>query len=239
MGADRARLAPELRPPPATDDLLSRLEVTLQAGFAMGMLSEYTVVVEGTTDRDYLLRAAALVHANDEKDLLAVDGPNGVTLISILSPGSPGHPERGGVPQMVRLARELQPYVFTLDMFSGILFVFDHDDAGLEGQVKIQEYGYRSNVNSMTLEPKQHPNACGKKQVVIEDLLSLDIQKEFFERHPAWCSAEYENGDLVRFEWRNPSKAALRDFACRWGRQEDFIEIIRLLDRVRLTFGAP
>src|SRR5712691_642026 len=99
---------------------------------------------------------------------------------------------------MVRLARMLQPYIFTLDMFNGLLFVFDHDEAGLQAQVEIARYGFRKDDHSITLDPRIHRGACGIKQVVIEDFLSLRIQEAYFDAAPATCSVDYIVGKRTR-----------------------------------------
>jgi hypothetical protein len=138
---------------------------------------------------------------------------------------------------MVRLAEVLQPFVFTLEMFRGVLFVFDHDDAGLEAVPQVQEYGFRQGNNIITLDPKKHPQACAAKQVCIEDLLSLDIQKRFFEEGTATCSIDYEDGVLRRFRWGHSSKAGLRDFVVEHAVLDDMTEVVGLVTRIRCALG--
>jgi hypothetical protein len=124
-------------------------------------------------------------------------------------------------------------------MFAGILFVLDHDTEGIKAQQEIHGYGFKPDINSITLNPRNHPESCAKNQVVIEDLLSLNIQQDFFDAGAATCSVEYENGRLVRYKWGTLSKPALRDFACGNGGLDDFRGIVGVLRRVRSVFGLP
>ena len=140
---------------------------------------------------------------------------------------------------MVRLAEQLRSYVFTLELFSGMVFLFDHDDEGLRARDQIADYGYRKDVNSLTLDPKHHPRACAKKQVTIEDLLSLAVQERFFNVGGAWCRADYEGGTLIRYVWGHQSKPLLRDFVKQHATWEDLREIARILARMRSVFGLP
>jgi len=235
--------APPAREIASPDTLRMKLESLLQSKFCLKMLPAFTVVVEGTTDRDYLIKSCQLCKERFGEDLLAIPATLSAQeppQMHVVAPGKPGNPNRGGIPQMVRLAEAIQSYVFTLEMFRGLVFVFDHDDAGIkDGQNTIIQYGFKPDQHSITLDPKYHVNTSAKKQITIEDLLSLEIQKKFFERGNCWCSADYEAGRLVRYKWGHNSKSALRDYACQFGRWEDFIEVARILKRIRTIFGLP
>lgn len=242
---DRQRLAeraPQPRMMTSSEELCAKLEEILESQFCLSMLPEFTVVVEGTTDRDYLLAAAKKARDRFGEDLLAVTSPakaNAASEIRVCTPGKPGDADRGGVPQMVRLAQALRPFVFTLEMFSGVVFVFDHDDAGMQAQKDLAKVGFRTGQNSITLSAKDHPGACATKQIVIEDLLSLDIQERYFAQGSPWCSAIYEDGKLVRYVWKHQSKALLRDYVCEAAEWRDLREVGRILARIRSIFGMP
>jgi len=140
---------------------------------------------------------------------------------------------------MVRLAEMLKPYVFTIRAFEGLVFVFDHDDEGQRAANQMQVEGYNRDVNIATLDPRQHPNACAKKQVCIEDLLSLDIQRRFFESTSTTCSVDYVDGKQRRFHWSHSSKPELRDFVVENACLEDVREVIQLVKRIRDALGLP
>jgi hypothetical protein len=233
----------EHTPPPrrirSEQELLSDLAATLTNDFSLQMLSEYVIVTEGRTDVDYLKSASIAAKATFGQDLLEIpDGlaGDGSTRFQICTPGKPNDSKRGGVPQMVRLAESLKPYVFTLDILRGLVFIFDHDAAGHEAATIVRNKGYK---NVLTLDPKAHPNACSKKQVVIEDLLSLSAQKAFFDQGNAWCSITFEDGAIVAFDWHFKSKDRLRDYVCARNSCDELVEIVRLLMRVRESIGLP
>jgi hypothetical protein len=232
--------APVMRPMRTPAELQYDLLQILREQFNIPTLPpEITLVVEGWTDVSYLQRAAELYLQQYGVDLLEV--PSGVASdgsqkIHVCTPGTPDSPVRGGIPQVVRLAEELRSFVFRMDMFRGLVFVFDHDAAGIDAANFVRKMGY---TRVLTLDPKSHVNSCAKKQVVVEDLLSLDLQNAFFQTGNAWCSADYEEGRIVRFDWHFKSKDKLRDFACTKGTSGDFSEIIRILLRVREVLGMP
>jgi hypothetical protein len=237
-----AQQAPVPPPMPSVEGLLQKLRQTLSGDFCLDMLPKFSVIVEGWTDHDYLIRAAELTKQKTGEDLLAVPEQlcqQGPAQIGIRTPGKPGDPTRGGTPQMVRLAEQLQFYVFTMELFAGMVFLFDHDDAGLEAREKIAGYGFRKDVNSLTLDPRHHPHACAKKQVTIEDLLSLDVQQRFFDSGSAWCRADYEDGKLIRYVWGHQSKPFLRDFVKQHATWGDIREVARILARIRRIWGLP
>lgn len=93
-----------------------------------------------STDSDYLHRANELAHERFGEDLLLVptQSPSRTpSRIAIRTPGLPDAPHRGGTPQMIRRAGELKFYVFQLELFRGLVFVFDHDDEGLRARDQI------------------------------------------------------------------------------------------------------
>lgn len=245
--AHKAQLAPNARRLPSADDLLLRLQRVLDEKYCLEPLPEFTIVVEGKTDRDYLVQAAQLARDEHGEELLAVPAhlSESATEIAVVTPlhaesrNAADGRERGGIPQVVRLADDLRSYVFTLEVFRGLLFVFDHDKAGFEAQEKMREFGYRPGQHSITLDPKEHVGSCAKKQVVIEDLLSLRVQKKFFDCGHAWCSVDYEEGRIVRFQWGHESKHLLRDYVCKHATWADLREVGRVLARARAVFGFP
>jgi hypothetical protein len=233
----RAQHAPPSRPLPGVGELQAKLSAVLTS-FSLTLLNPFSVIVEGTTDVDYLYRAAELHLSSTGVDLLLV--PEGLAVeagerIGIYTPGKPGAPNRGGVPQVTRLARELAPFYFMLEAFAGLQFVFDHDDAGVDALQQIEKWGYKPEIHGFSLDPKNHP-ACGEKQVVIEDLLSLKIQEQFFALGTAWCSVDYEAGRLSRFHWGFRSKPELRNFVCTEGGVEDLGGVTSILKRIRERF---
>lgn len=240
--AKLAQLAPTALELPSSEALLIELENQLRDGFSLQMLPKFSVIVEGWTDVHYLGLAVDLFQQAMGVDLLEIpnqiSGINGAR-IGVVTPGSPGNPIRGGTPQMVRVAGVLKPYVFMLRAFQGLMFIFDHDEAGLEAATQLANIGFARQVNIMTLDPKEHPTACAKKQVCIEDLLSLDIQRRYFESTAATCSLDYSEGLLKRIQWGHASKPGLRDFVLQNAILEDVHEMVQLLLRVRRAFALP
>src|SRR5688572_28894555 len=109
-----ARGAPAPRPVLSAADLTSKLEVVLREQFSLGLPPEFAIVVEGTTDRDYVLRSVEIVKERFSVDLLCV--PAELTCskdarIAVITPGRPNDPTRGGTPHMVRLAEVFSSYV--------------------------------------------------------------------------------------------------------------------------------
>lgn len=239
MRSKRATSAPGVPKFPSRTEVSAKLGNMLQDQFSLSMLYPFTLIVEGTTDRDYLFHAAAVAYRASGQDLLEVPvnlRAGGADRMLICTPGQPGVHYRGGTPQMIRLARELAPFVFTLEMFTGIVFLFDHDDEGIRASNDVRKYGYVDS-SVLTLDPKEHPGACSDKQVVVEDLLTLDIQTRYFERGEAWCSVDYQAGRLVRYRWRHQSKSGLRDYVKNSANEADIAEMIAVLQRVRAAFG--
>jgi hypothetical protein len=200
---------------------------------------EYVILFEGWTDVSYAQVAIKKHKEESGIDLLTAGTVEQQSTIFLGTPGENGNPARGGTKQMVRLARELQPFVFTFPFVKGIAFVFDHDEAGLEAdnQVTAKECGYQKKKHTFTLDPKLHPNSCAEKQVCVEDLLSLQIQHQFFEQGDAYCEATYFAGKVVRYRWATQSKDRLRDFVVQNASQHDLHEIFQLIKRVRYAWG--
>ncbi|MHB1557912.1 MAG: hypothetical protein ACYC61_10560 [Isosphaeraceae bacterium] len=240
MARKIAGYAPTPPRPKTAIELAEELRHVLREQFCLDPIPDYSIFVEGWTDRNYIERAAELSLQHEGEDLLAVPGsPLPTDRLAVLTPGKPGNPGRGGVPQLVRLASELQFYVFHLGMHA-VCFVFDHDDAGIRAQQDIRQYGYEPDLSSLTLNPRHHPGSCAQKQVVVEDLLSIDLQRRFFDScHDKSCKVTYEGGALRRFEWGDRTKGRLQEFACREGSWDDFQEIARILRRARMVFGLP
>jgi len=202
----------------------------------------YLLIVEGTTDVAYLERAAARVRDECDVDLLALDDPDGrfsaITICTPLNPLADGN--RGGTPQMIRLADDLHQHVMFFETVRPVCFVLDHDTEGRAAAKTIRErHKYTSDfARPITLDPKDHKNAChfcgkGERAIVVEDLLSLDIQKTFFQSGLRYCDVSYEAGKIVRFDWREPSKSELCEFVVTEASAEDFREVARILVRVR------
>lgn len=241
MTGRTASLAPHPKPLRTVEQMLGSVNEQLREQFGLDPLSLYSIVVEGETDVQYLVHAAALFQAETGVDLLEAVCPDGaVTRISVVSPGTPSNPHQGGVPQMARLAEAIQPACFQYDAYYGVVFLFDHDTAGLQaGRDKLTQLGYVPDRHTLTLDPRQHPGACASKQVVIEDLLSLEIQHAFFSAGRPWCAAHFEDGKLRRYEWRRESKSELVEFVRTHAAVTDLTELVRVLQRVREVWGLP
>ncbi len=227
---------------PSPEQQRAKLEQLLLEQFQLEPLPSFSIIVEGRTDEAYVLRAVQLYRERHNFDLLEVPPVATRTTgerILICTPGTPGAPRRGGTAQMVRLAEALRTYVFTLEIYSGLVFVFDHDEEGRRAQEQLNKSGYQLGRNTITLDPAEHPKACAAQQVTIEDLLSLSIQVKFFELGRAWCTAEYEEGVLRRFRWGYQSKPDLCEFVCRNSSLDDLEEVSRVVLRARKIFGLP
>lgn len=233
-----AKLAPAPRAPRSVAEVRAEFDRELKDEFCLDPLPAFAIMVEGKTDVLYLHRAAQLAADEDLLGIPAHLAPDG-DRIAILTPGSPVNCSRGGVDRVVELARVIHPYMFKFGLIQGVALVFDYDDAGRGGLRRVEELGYVAGQGSYSLDPTNHPGACGRQNIVIEDLLSLGLQRRFFDFGGAWCSAVFQAGEITRFVWDSPSKGRLCDFACREGEAEDFREVIRLLRRIRKGFGFP
>lgn len=240
MVTHAASLAPYPKPLKSVETLLAELAVHLGEAFCLEPLPLYTIVVEGWTDVKYLRRAAELVCKHTGFDPLSVDLADGRQIeVGIVTRGQKGDPARGGVKQIVRLAEAIKSACFEYEAYYGIALVFDHDEAGLEGSQQVVGFGFKAGRYSLTLDPKRHPGSSAKKQVVIEDLLSLRIQSAYFDQGTASCSVTYREGKIQRYQWESPSKGLLQEFVCNNADVRDMVEIIRLLARVRKMWGLP
>lgn len=236
-------------PPPrrlgSAEEHLPALATILADEFMVPPLAKYNVYVEGATDVAYLECAARLAAEEVDENLLEVptntDDGSLDNRIQICSPSDPNDPEhRGGVKMLSRLGRELSSWLRRLDRELFVMFVFDHDQAGLAGLVKLRKDGIKSDSQAISLVASKHPTACGRKNIVIEDLLSLRIQKAFFDQNSDCCVwVRHVNGEVVRFSWEHPTKDALCEYVQRQATWEDVLEVGRVLGRVRGCWGLP
>lgn len=235
-----AALAPRPRGMKSVEEIVQELNLSLSQQFCLEPLSHYTVVTEGWTDVAYLKLAARLASESTGVDLLCVDYDDETRgQIDVVTPGIRGNPARGGVPQVVRLAEAIAGACFVYGAYAGVALLFDHDDAGVRAMQEVQGYGFRHGKHSLTLDPQRHPSTKAKKQVVIEDLLSLDIQTRFFQQGIATCSVSYDRGDLTRYVWGFESKRALQEYVESHAKWLDVVEVTRVLVRVREMWGLP
>ncbi|MEN6578531.1 MAG: hypothetical protein ABFD90_19455 [Phycisphaerales bacterium] len=234
-----------LRPPPSLEAKNASVPLVadlLKRNHRLEVPTSYLVIVEGTTDVHYLKKAAELAKAVSGVDLLDLgpSAPDGVSNITVCTPINPEDPAglRGGLPQIERLATDLRSFIIEYELPSPICFMLDHDRDGVDVARRLRDRGFNMDrARSETLEPQQHPLACpsgrGETEVVIEDLLSMRIQKEFFGATPAWCDVSYRNGEVVRCVWQKESKADLCAYVCEHAELLDLIEVVRVLARVR------
>jgi len=222
---------------PDAETLARGLERTLRDEFAMPMLSPFSAIVEGTIDRDYLIRAAELNSEEEGVDLLDVPGDPS-SQISILTPASGTCSNRGGASRCTALAHALSRHSWAIDCLKGLLFVLDHDDEGKNARRDIAAIGFQSGRHVITLDPTYH-RSVNSGVVTIEDLLSLCIQDEYFRNHKVWCSVEYRGGVICRYDWHKKSKPALRDYVLSHATGKDMVEVVRLLQRIRKVMGLP
>ena len=241
MSANTAKLAPHPKPLKSAEQLMADLNERLKEEFCLDPLPLYTVIMEGWTDVKYAQRAAQRALEATGQDLLGGTSPiDGQPIrIGIVTPGKAGDPSRGGVPQVVRLAQTIREACFLYDAYFGVAFVFDHDKAGVDAATEVDGIGFKRDKYCLTLDPRKHPAACAAKQVVIEDLLSLRIQRAFFDEGTAWCSAEYEEGRLRRYVWGHQSKGPLQEYVLRHAVWDDLREVARVIGRVREMWGLP
>ncbi len=233
------------RPPPPAEVRTASAQVVvdlLKRNHRLEVPTSYLVLVEGTTDGHYLRKAAGLVLAACGEDLLKLDPvpPDGTPQITICTPISPEDESglRGGLPQIERLGIDLRTHILEYELPSPICFLLDHDEAGINAAKRLREQGFNiDRARPETLDPSCHPFACrtgrGEPEAVIEDLLSVRIQRNFLESAPAWCDVSYRDGKIVRCVWQKESKANLCGFVCDRADVTDVIELVRALVRIR------
>jgi len=215
-------------------DVVSAVRHILGLRNLENMPLQYVMLVEGTTDIDYLKAAIGRVREATDCDLSQLgDG----VIMSIHTPTKHGG-RRGGTPELVRLARDLMPFAIRLEAIGPLCFVLDHDDEGKRAAGEIRDMGYRGpRATVMTLDPSEHPDACrplkGEPSLSVEDLLSAEIQGRFFNSAPASCEVSFCNGAPVKYVWHADSKYELPGFVEANGTVSDVRELVRLIARVR------
>lgn len=237
-----AQLAPK-RPIQSLQEIQDELNQILWEQFRLKPLPRFCVFLEGWTDVLYLTKAAQLAAEHLHEDLLAATEDDGTqTQIALLTAGNPTNPSRGGADFLTKLANEIYAYVVKLRMYI-IIFIFDHDVAGIKACNDICNIGFKFSTHATTLnpeKPREPKNFSIKHERVIEDLLSLRIQQQFFdETANCCCRVTYQNGQVTRFQWEGDSKTELQDFACNHGSLDDLIECVALLRQIRRAFGLP
>jgi hypothetical protein len=237
-----AHLAPNRRPQ-SLQEVQDDLNRILGERFRLDPLPQFSVFLEGWTDVLYLKRAAELAAEHLDEDLLtAIDDDGTQTRIALLTVGNPTDPSRGGADRLVKLAEEIYSYVFRIRMFS-VFFVFDHDATGINACNGVCDLGFIFNSQTTTLnpdKPMEPKNFSIKHERLVEDLLSLRIQQQFFDGCAnRCCKVTYHNGAVTRFQWEGVSKTELQDFACTRGSLEDLLEFVYLLRRIRKAFALP
>lgn len=243
---------PKLPPPkphPPRASLIDAFNEELQRDFHLAPLGRYTLVVEGTTDVRYLQHAAELAEKTSGVKLLEISRPieGGTTevfqvaVVTPLLPADPADPRqelRGGIPHIKRFAERLRFWRSIIDLTLDLIFVFDHDRAGREDAVKtLESLGYKPNIDMLTLNPEYHPDCLSKKDPVIEDLLSLEIQTAFFKGGLRSCVAKYVEGVIVRYDWDSPSKYELPEYVAANAAWSDIREVGRIIARARDVWG--
>lgn len=234
-----------LRPPPSLEARTASSPIVadlLQRNHRLEVPTSYLVVVEGTTDVYYLRRASELARAAHGFDLLSLGpaAPDGLGRITVCTPINPDDPDglRGGLPQIERLAADLRSFIIEYELPSPICFMLDHDRGGVEAAKRLRHQGFdMDRARPETLDPQCHPTACrrgrGEPEAVIEDLLSVRIQKQFLHATPASCDVSFRNGEVVRCVWQKESKADLCGYVCKHADLHDMLEVVRVLVRVR------
>ncbi len=244
-GGTRRSEAPSAKPSQSSEDKLRALSGILHDEFLLPPLTKYNIYVEGHTDVGYLDCAARLALSSMREDLMAVPtgGPSDLleSRIQVLSPRNPrDEKQRGGVKALTRLGQELARWLPRLDVECFVMFVFDHDKAGLDALNKLKKSGMKSASQTISLHPAKHPGACGQKQIVVEDLLSLTIQKDFFESRSDCCVwITHTSGEVTRFAWNHPTKDQLCAYVQEHASWPDVLEIGRLLGRIRESWALP
>lgn len=245
MRRSQCRLLPEPQVRVASQlvvaDLLSRNHM-------LQLPTSFVIVVEGETDCRYLRAAASLASQEFGEDLLGLDGADadGNRSITVCTPVNPNHAStgRGGLVQVTQLASDLLRHVIEYELPSPICFLLDHDEAGMSAAKKIREWGYNiDRARVETHQPARHPLACRAKAqnptVVIEDLLSIRVQRAFLAEGTADCDVCYRDGQVVRYIWTKESKSSLCDYVCTRGRVSDVVEVLRAIVHVRRLWRLP
>ena len=235
-GARRSTRQPPVSEPAASPgiDLDGALRNVLEKRSLGDMPRRYVVLVEGTTDIEYLNAAVEVIKSRCSCDLLDLGNGAQIAIHTPLKPGT----TRGGIDELVPLADELRTFVITLEAVGPMCIVLDHDEAGKSAYRKIQDYGYcvpRS--MAILLDPKEHPSACdtlkGHKVVCVEDLLSVGIQKKYFDDRSPSCEVSFRDGVPVKYVWHRPSKDELPEFVRTNAEPQDLCELVRLIVRIR------
>ena len=103
----------------------------------------------------------------------------------------------------------------------------------------LKKYSFAADYMGLSLAPEFHPTACSQEDVVIEDLLSLRIQKGFFDTGGCSCRQTFVDGVLRRIVWDGDSKGKLLIYVCENGALLDVIELARVLICVLEIWSLP
>jgi len=227
---------------PVADPVVYRplLDRVLMEEFGLQPLSAFSIVVEGQNDKDYVERSAALALTEHRVDILEIpshlrdDGPS---RMAICSPKARDGKNRGGAQRCVFLAEMLRPY-WLMNLYRGIAFVLDHDEAGKKAKRDIDSLRVPG-FWAVTLDPSQFPTLRVVGDTFIEDMVSMRLQREFFDSGGTTCEHCYQDGDLVQIRWRPQSKHNLCRHACCHGTCSDFVEILSLVQQIRSQWCLP
>jgi hypothetical protein len=237
---------PIARPPALSfEDYKQAYANRLLEDFALQPPEGCVVLVEGTTDIEYLQVAAGQFRAAHGVDLLDASPLYGDgARIAIVTPGTPKHPNpllrhTGGTKRLDSLIQHLASYSSVFENTARLCVVADHDDAGRGLRKKLKDSGFADDYMLLTHEPSEHPTACSNTDVVVEDLLSLSVQDKFFENGNASCRVTYSNGVRTRYQWDMPSKEQLPSFVREHATLSDVQELVRVLCRVRSLWSLP
>jgi len=210
--------------------------------YGIPALASHVVVVEGTIDRDYFELAVRKAKEHFGCDLGEVpDGRGASSRIQWLVPKRGGGDGGGGAGagEVATFGRELHPFFRGQERPAALMFILDNDQAGDDALRSLLDVGYHPDYHLHQHDVRGAGVLClnRTRMVLVEDLLSLSIQRQYFDAGKRTARVDIHAGVPCRFEWFGREKVGLRQFVLEHATLEDIAAFVSLVVEIRLLWG--
>lgn len=220
---------------------MSRVLDDVLHDYGIGSLGTHVVVMEGTTDRDYCEIAVEKVAKQLGCDLAELpDGQGASARIQWLVPKKGGGGGGGaGAGEVAKFGRELHPFFRANERPRALMFLLDQDSAGHEAHKRLVDIGFDPEHHlHQHNEPGVGVSCLDKaRSVLLEDLLSIELQRRYFESGKRTARVDVRAGEPCRFEWFGRDKVGLREFVRANASLDDLSALVSLIVDIRHLWG--